>query len=220
VVVGQDGSSPFPLERYFGQVRASGGHMNVASFAGHGTLRWAAMDDDYERPARPDEIDHMRRLVAREMDSGALGLCTGLEYRPGLFAQTDEIVELAREAARRGGLYISHIRNEDDRAFEALNEVMEIGRRARIPVQVSHLKLGSRKVWGRTGEVLGLFQTARRQGVSVTADVYPYLYWSSYLTVLRSPDGRDERGAWETGLDAVGGAENVRITSFSAEPAW
>jgi N-acyl-D-amino-acid deacylase len=141
IVVGQDGGQQHPLAEYFARLEGSPVAVNVASYAGHGDLRSMIMGEDYRRKATPEEVERMATLLRTEMEAGALGLATGLEYDPGSFSETPELVELAKVAASYGGGYVSHIRSEDQFFWEALNEIIEIGRKARLPVHVSHIKL-------------------------------------------------------------------------------
>ncbi len=184
VIVGQDGESPYPLEDFFQRLEREGAAINVASYAGFGTIRQQVLGEEFRRAARPDEIDRMRALVRSEMAAGALGLATGLEYDPGIYSTTEEVVALAREAAASGGRYISHIRSEDRRFWEAIEEILRIGREAAIPVQISHIKLALRRNLGKAERLIEILDAARDAGVDVTADVYPYTYWESTLTVL------------------------------------
>lgn len=219
-IVGQDGGSRLPLARFFEDLARTRVALNIASFVGHGTVRRAVLGDDYKRAATADEIARMRALVGQEMRAGALGLSSGLEYDPGLYAATDEVIACATEAARHGGLYISHVRDEENEALESFRELIRIAEAAKIPAQISHIKLGSAPVWGRADEVLRLMRAARRRGLDITADVYPYTYWQSTITVLIPHRNWDDRAAWEKGLAEIGGAGNVLLTTYSADPSW
>jgi N-acyl-D-amino-acid deacylase len=126
------------------------------------------------RQATPAEIEKMRALVDRAMREGAVGFSTGLEYVPGTYANTAEIVALAKAAAAHGGIYTSHMRNEGTHEIEAINEAAGIGKQAGMPVQISHLKVDRRRVWGASEQALALIEKYRREGVDVTADQYPY----------------------------------------------
>jgi N-acyl-D-amino-acid deacylase len=219
-VVGQDGGSNFPLRKFFDEVTAKRVALNVASFAGHGVIRRQVMGEDYKRAETAGEIARMREAVEQEMRAGALGLSSGLEYDPGFYSTTEELVECAKVAGQHGGLYISHVRDEANKAFEAFGEVVRVAEEARLPAQISHVKLGSKNVWGRAGEVLRLMEDARARGVEITADVYPYNFWSSTITVLIPTRDWENRAAWEKGLAEVGGPENVLLALFSPDPAW
>ncbi len=220
VVVGQDGSSPYPLTDFFDDVERTGVAINVAAYTGHGTLREQVMDDDFRRQASPAEVDSMRVLLRREMAAGALGLSTGLEYDPGIYSSTREVVSLAREAGAAGGRYISHMRSEDRRLFEAVDELIRIGREAHIPVQVSHMKLAMKSLWGRADELLARLDSARAEGVDVTADVYPYTYWQSTMTVLFPDRDFTDRDAATFALDELVPPEGMLIARYEPEPAY
>src|SRR6185503_14981186 len=151
---------------------------------GHGTIRERVLGDDFKRAATPDEIARMVALVREEMRAGALGLSTGLEYDPGIFSSRDEVLQLAKVAAEFRGRYISHMRSEDRNFWQALDELITIGRVAHMPVQVSHTKLAMRALWGQGDRLIATLDRARAEGVQVTAEVYPYTMWQSTLTVL------------------------------------
>jgi N-acyl-D-aspartate/D-glutamate deacylase len=159
---------------------------NVATLVGHGAARLEVMNDA-RRPPSDEELEAMRRLVADAVSGGAVGLSTGLVYPPGMYAETDEIVELAAAAGEAGGLYASHIRGEGAQVFEAVAEAIQIGRRARIPVHISHLKVESRFAWGRSDELLRLIDDARADGADVSADQYPYTAWETVLSICLPP---------------------------------
>jgi N-acyl-D-amino-acid deacylase len=114
---------------------------------------------------------------------------------------------------------MSHVRNENEGAFDAWREAIEVGRRNRIPVEISHIKLGVKPVWGRAAEGLKILEDARRQGVRVMADWYPYTYWQSSMYVLIETRDFENRGAWQKGLDDIGGAQNVLITNYRPDPS-
>jgi N-acyl-D-amino-acid deacylase len=178
------------------------------------------MGEDTNRRATPAEVERMKQMVEQAMRDGAVGLSSGLEYETGKPASTDEMIALARAASAFGGMYISHIRDEADKTFEALNEAIQIGREARLPVQISHIKLGSVAVWGRAGEAVALINRARSSGLDVTADCYPYDAWSSTIRVL-IPSGRhDDPADVARGLADVGGPANITIVSCSAHPDY
>jgi N-acyl-D-amino-acid deacylase len=219
-VVGQDGGSNSPLAEWFARAERTGAALNLASFVGHGTARRSVMGGDFKRPATPEEVLRMRAFVAREMQAGALGLSSGLEYDPGNYATTDEVVALARAAATYGGMYISHIRDEENGMLDSVREVIRIAREARLPAQVSHVKLASSNVWGKAPELLRMLADAQRSGLDVTADVYPYTYWQSTITVIIPTRQWDDRAQWETGLKEIGGPGNVLLTTYTPDPTW
>ena len=220
VVIGQDGGSPFPVGEYLAGLDKNPIALNVLTFVGHATLRSRVMGDDTNRHATPDEIEKMRQMVEQAMREGAMGLSTGLEYETGKPASTEEVITLARAASAFGGIYISHIRDEADKTFEALNEAIRIGREARLPVQISHIKLGSVAVWGRARDAVALINKAHASGLDVTADCYPYDAWNSTIRVL-IPSGRhDDPVDVARGLADVGGPSNITIVSCRAHPGY
>jgi N-acyl-D-amino-acid deacylase len=194
--------------------------INVATFVGHGNLRIDAMGkDDYRRHATPEEVEKMRQGVADGMDAGALGLATGLEYDPGIYSASEEVIDLAKEAARHGGRYISHVRSEDRDFWAAIDEIVRIGREAKIPVEVTHMKLAMKDWWGQSERLLGVLDKARADGVDVTGDIYPYEFWHSDLTVLfPKRDFKDLKEARFV-LEHVTPADGIILTDYSPEPA-
>ncbi|MEE8585075.1 MAG: D-aminoacylase [Acidobacteriota bacterium] len=220
LVVGADGGGPFPPAAYRKRLAQKGTAVNVALLVGHGRLRRMAMGNDYKRPAKPEEVEVMKALLRLAFQQGVFGLSSGLEYDPGFYSQTDELVELAREAASWGGFYMSHIRDEEDGFIQALDEAIEIGRRARIPVQISHIKLGNTRVWGRTEEVFQKMAWAAAEGVDVLADCYPYNAWASSLSILVPSRRFDDRQEVAEAFEKIGGAHNVLVTRYSPDPSF
>ena len=156
------------------------------------------MKDDYKRAATADEIARMALLVDQGMREGAAGLSSGLEYEVGGYAETGELIELAKVVARYGGVYMSHIRDEADKSFDALQEAIAIGEGAHVAVQISHIKLGTVGVWRKSAEAIALIEAAQQRGVDVTADAYPYNAWSSTITVLVPNKRYDDPPSVET----------------------
>jgi len=154
--------------------------INLASFVGAGSLRNYVIGKD-DRPATAAELEQMKQLAAQAMEQGALGVSTSLQYVPDRFASTDEIVELAKVAARYGGVYFSHQRSESVRIFESLDEVFTIAERAKIPAEIWHLKTAYKANFGKMPEVLRRIEAARARGLDVTADQYPYTRASNGL---------------------------------------
>ena len=219
VVVGQDGESVFPLAELFDRLEREPAAVNVASFAGHGTLRGEVLGDDFARAAAPEEVEAMARLLAAEMAAGALGLSSGLEYDPGIYSTTDEVLALARVAAAHGGRYASHVRSEDREFWPAIEEILTIGREAALPVQISHLKLAMRSLHGQTRRLLGRLDEARAAGIDVTADVYPYTYWQSSLTVMFPDRDFADPVAARFAVEELAAPEDMLIPLFVPEPA-
>ena len=169
------------LAAYFEGIEHSGIAGNYCTWVGHGTLRASTVG--YElRPPTGHELEEMRRLLRESLEAGAVGLSTGLIYAPSGFAQTEELIELARVAGERGGLYASHIRNEASGLLEAVGEAIEIGRGGGVPVQIAHHKVSGKQSWGLVHESLALMDRARTEGVDVACDQYPYVASSTGLT--------------------------------------
>lgn len=216
LAVGPDGDSPWPVADYLAKREQQHTAVNVLAFVGHATLRELVMKHDTNRQATAQEIEAMARLAEQAMSEGAYGLSTGLEYDVGHPATTEEVIALARIAARHGGIYMSHIRDEADDAMAAFAEAIRIGREARLPVQISHIKLGTVGVWGKANQVIRMIDGARKAGIDVTADCYPYDAWASTITVLIPSRRHDDPQAVARGLADVGGAANVLITNCKA----
>ena len=125
----------------------------------------------------------MSELLGDDMEAGAWGLSSGLEYDPGIYSNSEEVVELAKVAAKKGGRYISHIRSEDRYFWKAVDEIISIGEKAQIPVQISHMKLALQSLLGKTDELKGKLDIARSKGIEISADIYPYTYWQSTMQV-------------------------------------
>jgi putative CocE/NonD family hydrolase len=218
--VGQDGSSPWPIADYLAKLGAAPPAVNVLTAVGHATVRQMVMGEDYKRAARPDEVTRMQALVEQGMREGAVALSSGLEYEIGSYSTTDEVVALAEVAARSKGFYISHTRDEADKSFEAIRELVAIAERAKLPAQNTHIKLGTVGVWQKAAEAIRLLDQARARGLDVTADVYPYNAWSSTITVLIPSKRYDDPEAVTQGLNDVGGAGNILITRHAARPEY
>lgn len=186
VVTGNCGGSDESMKNFFYRLDSMKTSINIASLIGHNTVRRMAMGLD-DRQATPDEQKKMEELVAQAMREGAVGLATGLIYLPGMYSNTTEVVGLAKSAAAFGGIYASHIRNEESKVVDAINEAINIGKEANIPVQISHFKVSHKANWGRSKETLALIENARKNGYDVTIDQYPYTASSTNLGV-RLPD--------------------------------
>jgi N-acyl-D-amino-acid deacylase len=220
IVTGQDGGSVLPLSDLFAALEASPAAVNVASYAGHNTIRSAVMGEDYRRAASDSEIARMEDLLRRDMHAGALGLAAGLEYDPGIYSETAELLRLALLAASFDGRYIAHVRSEDRSFEQALDETIEIGRRTGMPVQVSHIKLAMKGLWGRAPEFLAKLDRARADGVDISADIYPYEYWQSNLLVLLPKRDISDRAEASFALQEIAPAEGIRLTQFEPNPDY
>ena len=219
VLVGPDGGSPWPIAEYFTKLDGKIA-VNVGAFIGHAEVRSQILKDDYKRTATPEEIVAMAKLVEQAMNEGAFGLSSGLEYDVGFMATIEELIELAKVAAKYKGIYMSHIRDEEEGFRAAMEEAIRIGRDAKLPVQISHIKMGNRNVWGKSAEAITLIEAAKKAGQDVTADAYPYTAWASTITVLVPSRKHEDRTEVETGLANVGGAEKVLITSHAANRSY
>lgn len=199
LVEGNDGNSPLDIDGFFDSLTVSGGTgPNFALFVGHGSIRREVLGTEDRAPSA-EELESMRGLVAAAMEAGALGLSTGLFYLPGSFAETEEVIELARLAGAMGGIYISHMRNEGDGVFESIDETIRIGREADIPVQMTHHKIGAWRNFGRARESLERIGAARRARIDVTFDQYPYTASSTSLSAI-IPRWAQEGGRLEARL--------------------
>ena len=161
------------LTEYGETTKQAGAAINNAMLVGHNTVRGFVMGMEQRAPT-PDELVEMRRHVRDAMEQGAVGFSTGLIYEPGRYSETEEVVALASEAARFGGLYATHMRNEGDGLLDAVGETLHIGREAGLPVHISHHKSSGKRNWGRIGESLDKIDAAVADGQRVTLDVYPY----------------------------------------------
>jgi len=180
---GPDGGGSWPFGTYIDSVRTRRLGMNVAFLAGHNSIRRAVMRTENRAPSAA-ELTRMESMVAQSMHDGAFGLSTGLRYVPGTYSKTDEVVALSRIAADSGGIYTSHLREEGVGLIEGVAEAIEIGRQARIPIELTHHKVVGRLMWGRSVQTLGMVDSARRAGVDVMLDQYPYTASYTSLSVL------------------------------------
>lgn len=171
---------PWPLDQYAATLRSA---PNVGFFAGHTWTRKQVMGLENRAPTAA-ELDKMKALVEASMQQGALGLATGLEYVPAIFSDTDEIIELAKVAAKNGGVYVTHMRDEGPKLIEAVQETIRIAREARIPAQINHHKASGAAHYGWTKQTLALIDAARAEGFDVTHDIYPYTAFSTYSDIM------------------------------------
>jgi len=186
VVTGNCGGGRGDVGKFLDQIDEHGAGTNVIHLLPHGPVRKEVIGNA-NRPPTAEELQRMKELVAKGMREGAWGISTGLIYVPSLYADTDELVELSKVVARHGGLYVSHIRNEGPTLKEAICEAIEIGRRANLPVHISHFKVCGKQNWGRLREAAKLIEQARRGGQIVTADQYPYIATATSLAAILMP---------------------------------
>ncbi len=183
VITGNCGGSANDMKTYFDFIDSLGVSINIAALMGHNNIRKQVMGSA-NRHATALELQQMEAITDKAMKEGAVGMSTGLIYIPGTFAPTEEVVALAKVVAKNGGVYASHIRNEEDKVAEAIKEAIEIGRQAKIPVEISHFKVNGQNNWGRSDEALALVVNARKEGIEVTIDQYPYTASSTNLGIL------------------------------------
>lgn len=220
LIVGADGDSPWPLISWVRAQQQNPAALNVGVFAGHATIREQVMGKDFKRPAKPEEIRQMENLVGLAMNQQALGLSSGLEYEIGSYSETKELVAMAKVAAVHGGIYMTHIRDEADKSFEALNEEIAIGEQAHIPVEHSHIKLGTVGVWGKAPQYIKLIEDARKRGVDFLADCYPYDAWASNIKVIVPDKQYENPVSVKKAIDDLGGPSHLTITGFSPNKSY
>ena len=184
IVAGQDGSGA-SVDSIKDQIKRRPVAVNVATYTGHASIREKVMGtENLSRPATDIELEKIKLLLKEDLDKGSLGLSTGLEYEEGFYSNHHEIIELAKVAASSNAKYISHIRSEDISMAEAIDEIIEIGREAKLPVQISHIKIALKDDWGGSAKLLSQLERARAGGINITADCYPYTFWNSTVRVL------------------------------------
>jgi N-acyl-D-amino-acid deacylase len=224
VAVNPDGFGPWPIAAQREELERAGVGPNVVLMVGHNTIRRRTLGEDYRRPARPDEIATMKRLVREGMESGAFGLSAGLEYIPGIWSTTEELVALVEEIVPFGGVYIAHQRSESTEPrwyvasrhpnglpslLEATQETIEIGERTGARVVCSHLKVMGAHYWGTSGAVIRLIEQARRRGVDVWADQYPYNSTGGDGSMVLIP-------GWAIGADPLEGEARPAARDYAA----
>jgi len=209
LVTGNCGGSASDVGKFLGRASETPVAVNLATLVGHNTIRRAVLGEADRQPT-PEELEKMKALVERAMLDGAVGLSTGLFYVPGAYAKTDEVVELAKVAARHGGVYATHMRDEGERVADSVRESIEIGERAGLPVEISHFKISTKKLWGRSDMTLGLVRDARKRGLSVTVDQYAYTASSTSLD-SRLPDWVEEGGREEGKKRIADPAQHARV---------
>ncbi len=183
VIVGQDGSSAYPIDTYLAAIERSPRSINVGTTVGHGTIRAIVMGNRDRKPTS-DELNKMKSMVAGSMAAGALGLSSGLEYTPGAYSETEELIELAKAAAPYGGIYTSHMRDEGGKLLESVAETIQIGEEGGLAPHITHHKVIGKDRWGNSEKSLKLVEEARDRGVDVMSDVYPYTASSTSINIL------------------------------------
>jgi len=182
-ITGNCGSSTVDIGKYLHWIDSLKLSINVATLIGHNDIRKTVMGRA-NRDATADEMQQMENIVDKAMKDGAVGLSTGLIYIPGTYTKTPEIVDLAKVAAKYNGVYATHMRDEGDSVTEAIGEALTVGREAKIPVEISHFKLSGQQNWGRSKETVPMIDAARKEGIEVTIDQYPYTASSTSISTL------------------------------------
>jgi N-acyl-D-amino-acid deacylase len=182
VITGNCGGSEVNLGEWFSKLDKLGLGLNVGSLIGHNSVREAVMGTA-NRQATPEEIQKMQALVEQAMRDGAVGFSTGLIYIPGTYSNTEEVVALAKAAAKYGGVYASHMRDEGSKVMQAIEEAVTVGKEAGVPVELSHFKIDNKSIWGSSTKSLALVEKFRREGVDVVVDQYPYERSSTNLGI-------------------------------------
>jgi N-acyl-D-amino-acid deacylase len=182
VITGNCGTSNVDLAKYFKQLDSIKLAVNVGSLIGHNDVRQAVLG---EKAITPDatQLQKMQALVEQAMRDGAMGFSTGLIYTPGIYSKTDEVIALAKSAAKYHGIYTSHMRNESDKIFDAINEAVDVGRQANMRVEISHFKVGLPN-WNKSDQMIAMVEKARAEGLDITVDQYPYTASSTTLDVI------------------------------------
>lgn len=238
VVTGNCGSGPADVAQYFKTLEGTRIGSNVIHQVPHNDVRRKVMANANRAPTAA-ELAEMEKLVDQGMKAGAWGLSTGLIYNPGTYSKTDELIALAKVAARHGGHYASHMRDESTGLLGAVEELLTIGREAKLPVHISHMKASGRKAWGKAADAIGLVEAARAKGQDVTADQYPYTASSTSLAATLIPpqfregtaqdflerlddveQGPRIRKAVEQRLEGRDGGKAIRIASYAKNPSW
>lgn len=186
-VTGNCGSSNTNIKKYLDWIDSLKLSINVASLIGHNDVRKAVMGRA-NRDASADEMKKMETIVDKAMQDGAVGLSTGLIYIPGTYTKTPEIIALAKIASKYNGVYATHMRDEGDSVIQAIEEALTIGREAKIPVEISHFKLSGQHNWGRSNQTVPMIEAARKEGIEVTIDQYPYTASSTSISTLLPDD--------------------------------
>src|SRR6266705_2819449 len=171
------------LRQYFSRLEKQGMGINLASYVGATQVRRMVLGDDDKQPTS-EQLDQMKELVRQGMRDGAVGVSTSLEYAPAPYAKTDELIALAGEASKFGGIYATHMRNESDAVLTAIDEALRIGGEAHIPVEIWHIKVAGKENWGRMPEVVAKINAARAQGMDITADTYAYTAWFNSMSAF------------------------------------
>lgn len=239
LVTGNCGDGTYNVADYFARLQRQGAGVNIVHLVGHGTVRSAVMKNA-DRAPTPAEQEQMKSLVDKAMLEGAWGMSSGLFYAPGSFAKVDELVELAKVVRRYGGFYASHIRDESNYTTglkASIAEAIEVGERAGVPVEISHIKALGKPVWGQAAEICRVIEAAQARSVKVHADQYPYNASNTGMSAATLPrwveaDGKTKERLSDPALlpkikkevadniERRGGPDTLLISSFRARPEW
>jgi N-acyl-D-amino-acid deacylase len=178
------------FRQYFARLEKQGIGINLASYVGATQIRRMVLGDDNKQPT-PEQLEQMKSLVGEAMKDGASGVSSALEYAPAPYAKTEELIALAAEGGKFGGIYSTHMRNESDSVLEAIDEALRIGREAHVPVEIWHIKVAGKNDWGRMPEVVAKINAARAAGADVTADTYAYTAWFNDFSAFIPPWAHD-----------------------------
>jgi N-acyl-D-amino-acid deacylase len=178
------------FRQYFARLQKQGMGINLASYVGATQVRRMVLGDDNKQPT-PEQLDQMKALVRAAMKDGTVGVSTALEYAPAPYAKTEELIALAAEAGKFGGLYSTHMRNESDSVLDAIDEALRIGREGHVPVEIWHIKVAGKNNWGRMPEVIAKINAARASGADVSADTYAYTAWFNDFSAFVPPWAHD-----------------------------
>jgi N-acyl-D-aspartate/D-glutamate deacylase len=208
------------FRQYFARLEKQGMGINLASYVGATQVRRMVLGDDDKQPT-PAQLEQMKALVREAMQDGTAGISTSLEYAPAPYAKTDELIALATEAGKFGGIYSTHMRSESDSVLDSIDEALRIGREAHVPVEIWHLKVAGKSNWGRMPEVVAKINAARNAGADVTADTYAYTAWFNDFSAFVPPWAHDGRTAKlvERLKDPVT-RERIRKDMLTPTKAW
>ncbi|MDN3656651.1 serine hydrolase [Ferruginibacter paludis] len=220
IVGGQDGESD-PVDSLKAEIKATPIAINLATYTGHATIRQQVMGAaNLSRPAKPEELEKIKQILKGELQKGSLGLSTGLEYEEGFYSNRYEVIELAKTTAAEKGRYISHIRSEDINMTDAIDEIIQIGKEAKLPVQISHIKIALKDDWGTANKLLATLQRARADGVDITADCYPYDAWHSTMRVLFPKKDFTSLASATYATDHLFDADGSVLVHFAADTSY
>ena len=220
IVIGQDGNG-YPMDSLTKWMQANSVVSNDASYTGQSSLREIAMgENDLYRKATEAEIAQMKSVLASELEKGSFGLSTGLEYESAFYSSKQEVLDLAKVTAEHKGLYTSHIRSEDLHMDEAIEEIIEIGRQTKMPVQVSHIKIANKLNWGTANLILKKLDEARKTGINISADIYPYTFWNSTLRVLFPGKDFDNLASAEMATKQLFDPNESYLMQFAPNPSY